>query len=141
MVHPFKNQIQLQLIKIIIPKFKAFAQLRKYDKFEVVLEKTKWVQQDGVWKVVQKGVDTRLALDLVAMAQDPKRKIDVIILVAGDDDFEPPVRYARRTEIEIILCPSDGKGSGKKSHFDDLLRLCSSYKFIDQNLINRCFYV
>ena len=55
---------------------------------------------------VQKGVDMRLGLDVASMAF--KRQVDQIILVAGDADFVPAVKLARREGIDVVLDPMGG---------------------------------
>jgi uncharacterized LabA/DUF88 family protein len=49
----------------------------------------------------QKGVDMKLGLDVAAMAF--KRQVDQIILVAGDADFVPATKLARREGIDVVL--------------------------------------
>lgn len=51
----------------------------------------------------QKGVDMRLGLDIAAIAL--KRLSDTIILIAGDSDFVPAAKLARREGVEIVLDP------------------------------------
>lgn len=55
---------------------------------------------------VQKGVDMRLGLDVASMAF--KRQIDQLVLVAGDADFVPAVKLARREGIDVVLDPMGG---------------------------------
>mgnify|MGYP002780335537 FL=1 len=55
---------------------------------------------------VQKGVDMRLGLDVASMAF--KRQVDQIILVAGDADFVPAAKLARREGIDVVLDPMGG---------------------------------
>ena len=55
---------------------------------------------------VQKGVDMRLGLDIASMAF--KRQVDQIVLVAGDADFVPVVKLARREGIDVVLDPMGG---------------------------------
>ena len=52
---------------------------------------------------VQKGVDMRIGLDIAAMSF--KKQVDQIILVAGDSDFVPAAKLARREGIDFILDP------------------------------------
>ena len=51
----------------------------------------------------QKGVDMRIGLDIASLAY--KRQIDQIILIAGDSDFVPAAKLARREGIDFILDP------------------------------------
>lgn len=51
----------------------------------------------------QKGVDMRIGLDISTLTL--KRQVDTIVLVAGDSDFVPAAKLARREGIEFILDP------------------------------------
>lgn len=51
----------------------------------------------------QKGVDMRIGVDISSLAF--KKQVDQIILVAGDSDFVPAAKQARREGIDFILCP------------------------------------
>lgn len=55
---------------------------------------------------VQKGVDMRLGLDIASMAF--KKQVDQIVLVAGDADFVPVAKLARREGIDVVLDPMGG---------------------------------
>lgn len=75
----------------------------------------RWLEQPSLFKpcdddfevdVVQKGVDMRLGLDIAAMSF--KKQVDQIVLVAGDADFVPVAKLARREGIDVILEPMWG---------------------------------
>lgn len=51
----------------------------------------------------QKGVDMRIGVDIASIAL--KRQADILVLVAGDSDFVPAAKLARREGLEIILDP------------------------------------
>jgi uncharacterized LabA/DUF88 family protein len=51
----------------------------------------------------QKGVDMRIGIDISSLTL--KKQVDTIILVAGDSDFVPAAKLARREGIEFILDP------------------------------------
>ena len=51
----------------------------------------------------QKGVDMRIGLDISTLTL--KRHVDTIILIAGDSDFVPAAKLARREGVEFILDP------------------------------------
>lgn len=51
----------------------------------------------------QKGVDMRIGVDIASLAL--KRQVDTIVLVAGDSDFVPAAKLARREGIDFILDP------------------------------------
>jgi uncharacterized LabA/DUF88 family protein len=58
---------------------------------------------DVRYDVRQKGVDMRLGLDIASLAY--KKQVDQIVLVAGDSDFVPAAKLARREGIDFILDP------------------------------------
>lgn len=51
----------------------------------------------------QKGVDMRIGIDIASLAY--KHQVDQIILIAGDSDFVPAAKLARREGIDFILDP------------------------------------
>lgn len=60
-------------------------------------------EDDIIYHARQKGVDMKIGLDIASLAY--KRIVDKIILVAGDSDFVPAAKLARREGIEFILDP------------------------------------
>jgi len=63
----------------------------------------KFIPTDDDFKIdtIQKGVDMRLGLDVASLAF--KRQVDQIIIVAGDADFVPAAKLARREGIDVVL--------------------------------------
>lgn len=53
--------------------------------------------------VAQKGVDMKIGLDIASMAH--KKQANQIVLIAGDSDFVPAAKHARREGIDFILDP------------------------------------
>lgn len=51
----------------------------------------------------QKAVDMRIGIDIASLAL--KRQVDTIILVAGDADFVPAAKLARREGLKVVLNP------------------------------------
>lgn len=51
----------------------------------------------------QKGVDMKIGLDISSLAY--KKSVDQIILIAGDSDFVPAAKLARREGIDFVLDP------------------------------------
>jgi len=49
----------------------------------------------------QKGVDLKIGMDIAMLARD--RLVERIVLVAGDSDFVPAMKLARREGIQIVL--------------------------------------
>lgn len=59
--------------------------------------------QDFKLDIQQKGVDMRIGLDIASLAY--KKLVNQIILIAGDSDFVPAAKHARREGIDFILDP------------------------------------
>ena len=59
--------------------------------------------EDFEYVASQKGVDMRIGLDISSLCF--KRQVDQIVLVAGDSDFVPAAKLARREGIDFILDP------------------------------------
>ncbi|WP_425044648.1 NYN domain-containing protein [Primorskyibacter sp. S87] len=51
----------------------------------------------------QKAVDMRIGLDIASITL--KRQADIIVLVAGDSDFVPAAKLARREGVKFVLDP------------------------------------
>lgn len=51
--------------------------------------------------VQQKGVDMRIGLDIAALSL--KRQAQVIVLVTGDSDLVPAMKFARREGVQMVL--------------------------------------
>lgn len=60
-------------------------------------------QKDLVLSIKQKGVDMRIGLDIASLTHG--KMVDQIVLIAGDSDFVPAAKYARRGGIDFILDP------------------------------------
>lgn len=60
-------------------------------------------QEDFKLNLIQKGVDMRIGVDISSIAF--KHQVDQIILIAGDSDFVPAAKQARREGIDFILDP------------------------------------
>lgn len=72
-----------------------------------IISKTKTVddltEKDFRMDVKQKGVDMRIGLDVASLASN--RLVDQIVLIAGDSDFLPVAKMARRSGVDFILDP------------------------------------
>lgn len=58
-------------------------------------------ESDLVPNIQQKGVDMRIGLDIASLSL--KNHADIIALVAGDSDFIPALKFARREGKQIFL--------------------------------------
>lgn len=81
--------------------------------------------------ITQKGVDMRIGLDISSLAF--KKQVGQIVLIAGDSDFVPAAKLARREGVDFVLDPL-GSGISKDlfEHIDAKrtvdTRFNSSYK-------------
>ncbi len=75
----------------------------------------------------QKGVDMRIGLDIASLAY--KKQVDQIILIAGDSDFVPAAKLARREGIDFILDPMWNQvAEDLTEHVDGLFSKCDKPK-------------
>ena len=76
---------------------------------------------DFVPDLVQKGVDMRIGLDIAALAL--KRLVDTVVLVTGDADMVPAMRFARREGLRVGLCTLGFEGIRRelRAHADFML--------------------
>jgi len=81
------------------------------------------VDDDFFYDVKQKGVDMRIGVDIASLAF--KRQVDQIVLVAGDADFVPAAKLARREGIDFVLDPMwHPIHSSLNEHIDGLRSTC-----------------
>lgn len=64
---------------------------------------TKLREDDVSYEMKQKGVDMKIGIDIATLAL--KQLVGKIILVAGDADFIPAAKLARREGIDFVLDP------------------------------------
>lgn len=60
-------------------------------------------ESDLTLEITQKGVDLRLGIDIADIAN--RGLVNQIVMIAGDSDFVPAAKYARRSGIDFILDP------------------------------------
>lgn len=69
--------------------------------------------------IKQKAVDMKVGLDIASLAY--KKLVDQIVLIAGDADFVPAAKLARREGIDFILNPmGQGISADLYEHIDGL---------------------
>ena len=66
-------------------------------------EKLEIVEADLKPAITQKGVDMRIGMDIAALTL--KKQAQVIVLVTGDSDFVPAMKFARREGAQLYLAP------------------------------------
>lgn len=60
-------------------------------------------ERDFIFSAQQKGVDMKIGVDIASLTY--KKQVQQIILIAGDSDFVPAAKLARREGIDFILDP------------------------------------
>ncbi len=60
-------------------------------------------ENDFIPSFQQKGVDMKIGLDIASLSY--KKQVEQIILIAGDSDFVPAAKLARREGIDFVLDP------------------------------------
>lgn len=60
-------------------------------------------QEDLKPQITQKGVDMRIGMDIAALTL--KKQVQIIVLVTGDSDFVPAMKFARREGAQLYLAP------------------------------------
>lgn len=95
-----------------------------------LLSKTKQIDDlkssDFYLNITQKGVDMKIGLDIASLAY--KKQVDQIVLIAGDSDFVPAAKLARREGIDFILDPLHEKIKPELFEHIDGLRSCFTPK-------------
>lgn len=83
----------------------------------------------------QKGVDMKIGLDIAALAY--KRYVDRIVLIAGDSDFVPAAKVARREGIDFLLNPLKQKiAADLFEHIDGLNSICPNLKEFSAKMLH-----
>ncbi|HGA1493539.1 TPA: NYN domain-containing protein [Streptococcus suis] len=81
-------------------------------------------EQDLSLQLQQKGVDMRIGLDIASLAY--KHQVDKIVLLAGDSDFVPAAKLARREGVDFVLDALGGQIRDSLSLHIDGLRTCDN---------------
>ncbi len=112
---------------------KLFERLRKIENFNLVLcKRQKRETKDGDHYFTIKGDDIHLAIDMLRDAYE--NKFDTAILISGDGDFAPLVRYVKQKGKKV-----------ENHHFAgnislELLKECNVNAIIDKKIVNKFFY-
>ena len=76
-------------------------------------------EADFMLNIKQKTMDMKLGTDIASMVL--KKQVDQIILIAGDSDFVPAAKLARREGVDFILDPMGNTiGEDLKEHIDGI---------------------
>lgn len=82
----------------------------------------------------QKGVDIKIGLDVAWLSS--KSLVDRIILITGDSDFVPAMKFARREGLQVILVKIGPK------HINESLEIHSDFirTYSNQDVLEICLY-
>ena len=78
--------------------------------------------KDVSLNIDQKGVDMKIGIDIASIAY--KHQVDQIVLIAGDSDFVPAAKLARREGIDFVLDPLGSKIKDELFEHIDGLSTC-----------------
>lgn len=99
----------------------------KPEKLQLLLRKqiqfNDLIDTDFVYDVNQKGTDMKIGIDIASVSY--KKQVDQIVLVAGDADFVPAAKLARREGVDFIIDPMWGEiADDLHEHIDGLRSTC-----------------
>lgn len=86
-------------------------------------------EKDFELTIRQKGVDMKIGMDIASLAY--KRQVDQVVLIAGDSDFVPAAKLARREGLDFVLDPMEmeiGKDRDLFEHIDGKRSCGNPYK-------------
>jgi uncharacterized LabA/DUF88 family protein len=94
-------------------------------------EESLTLRSDDIKPVVnQKGVDMRIGLDMASLSL--KKLSSVIVLVTGDSDFVPAMKFARREGSQVILVTLGHGVKDSMRHHADAVISSSAAEWVDQ---------
>ena len=119
--------------KIFAKQQSLFKRLRKINKFKVVIcKRQKRQNQDGNHYYTIKGDDIHLAIDMLRDAYEDR--YDTAILISGDGDFSPLVKYVKQKNKKVENYHFKGNVSF------DLMKECNLNITINKKAANKFFY-
>ena len=75
-------------------------------------------REDFELTIRQKGVDMKIGIDISSLAY--KQQVDQIVLIAGDSDFVPAAKLARREGLDFILDPMEMEIRSSRDLFEHI---------------------
>ena len=111
---------------------RMFDRIRKISKCEVILcRRQRRTNSEGGERYDIKGDDIHLAIDMLKDAYE--NSFDEAVLVSGDGDFTPLVKYVKKKGKKVYNYHFSGNISL------DLLKECNGNFVVDKKMVNRCF--
>jgi len=112
---------------------KLITRLKKITKCQVILcKRQKRFNKDNKEYYTIKGDDINLALDMLNDAWE--NKYDKAILISGDKDFTPLIRYVKNKNKQVKIISFD------KLISKDLINEANEFNLIDKKIANKFFY-
>lgn len=97
------------------------------------IDRTQLTTADFEPTIAQKGVDMKIGMDIASLAY--KQQVEQIVLIAGDSDFVPAAKLARREGIDVVLDPLGQDVKENLFEHIDGKRSCSSpYKAQNEDM-------
>lgn len=82
---------------------------------------------DVEYRLTQKAVDMKIGLDIATLSF--KERVDQMVLIAGDSDFVPAAKFARKEGVDFILDPMlNTIDPSLHEHIDGLMTIRSMLK-------------
>jgi len=69
----------------------------------------------------QKAVDMKIGLDIAWLAT--RKIVNKVILVTADNDFIPPMKFARKEGIHVAVAKIENLNSDMRQHADEIIEL------------------
>ena len=119
-----KRKVALRLGQLIADEWKLTSRATK----QIIKDKKadNLCDSDFELSIRQKGIDMKIGVDITSLAI--KRQVDQVILIAGDADFVPAAKLARREGVDFILHTMGNQISETLFEHIDGLRTNYSFK-------------
>ena len=111
--------------------------LRRLGRFEVRLGRLEYRGTDdkGLPIFQQKRIDLLMGLDIATISII--NKVDLVVLLAGDSDFVPAVKYAKHHGIVVRLAHGPTEKAGKSTYHQELWDEAGERLEINAGLIDK----
>ncbi|HCQ22705.1 MAG: hypothetical protein AN481_15315 [Aphanizomenon flos-aquae LD13] len=97
--------------------------IKKYSTQDIIRTGRSIVDTDIQADLQQKGVDIKIGLDVASLTL--KHTVERLILVTGDSDFIPAMKFARREGVQVVIISMGNSNiySDFKEHSDEVRKI------------------